>query len=169
MLNKLAETMLANSLPAERRHAEVKMWEASKLTHIATASRNAITMRFLRWRLEMCQLIAFYDKEVRTSVRANMQSLAWQQPGAAAIRHVGVQFTHARQPMHRRAEAPSHRRAEAVQPQAAASAPSAPLAVSSLSRYIRDNRVALEEQKRMMKANARKKKLMSCLGPLPCQ
>ena len=153
MLNKSAEIMLANSLPAERRHAEVQMWEASKLTHIATASRNAITMRFLWWRLEMCQLIAFYDKEVRRSVRANMQSLAWEQPGAAAIRHVGVQVTPARQS--------SHRRAEAVQPQAAASAPSAPLAVSSMSRYIRDNRVALEarkEQKRMMEANAREKK-----------
>ena len=48
LFDKICEACLATSLPVERRHAEIKKWEASKLTHIATASRNAIQMRYLR-------------------------------------------------------------------------------------------------------------------------
>ena len=46
MLDRLVEILLTNSLEAERRHAQIKKWEGSKLTHISTASRNAIATRF---------------------------------------------------------------------------------------------------------------------------
>ncbi len=36
MLNRLAELLMVHSLDVERRHAEVKKWESSKLKHIAT-------------------------------------------------------------------------------------------------------------------------------------
>lgn len=49
----LVTLQFSQSLAAERRHAEVKQWEGSKLSHIATASRNAIATRYLRWRGEM--------------------------------------------------------------------------------------------------------------------
>ena len=39
-----------HSLEVERRHKEVKLWEASKVVHIATASRNAIATRFAKER-----------------------------------------------------------------------------------------------------------------------
>ena len=48
VLNKLATIMLSNSLEAERRAAQTKKWEGSDLTHIATASRSAISARHLR-------------------------------------------------------------------------------------------------------------------------
>ena len=90
MIDRLAEIMLANSLEAERRHAQVNKLEGSKLTHIATASRNAISMRFLRWRQEQSQLIDSCTNELRKVVRTNLQSLAWQQPNASAWRSVGI-------------------------------------------------------------------------------
>ena len=98
MIDRLAEIMLANSLDAERRHAQVKKWEGSKLTHIATASRNAISMRFLRWRQEQSQLIDSCTNEIRKVMRTNLQSLAWQQPNASAWRSVGIRWTATRQP-----------------------------------------------------------------------
>ena len=95
LFDRVAEILLANSLDSERRHAEIKQWERSKLTHIATASRNAISMRFLRWRTEQCTLIESYTKNLRKAVRSNLQALAWQEPDASAWRPAGVRSTSA--------------------------------------------------------------------------
>ena len=59
MLDKLAELLLANALPAERKFAEVKQWEGSKLSHIASASRDAIATRYMRWRDGMCDALEY--------------------------------------------------------------------------------------------------------------
>ena len=88
LVDKLCELTFATSLAVERAHAEVKKWEASKLTHIATASRNAIHMRFLKWREEECRRIADKQRALRRAVRTNLQSLAWQD--APDARPVGV-------------------------------------------------------------------------------
>lgn len=89
---RLAEIVLANSLDAERRHAEVKQWEGSKLTHIATASRNALTARFLRWRQQQSDLIEAALMQLRRSLRTNVQALAWQQPHST-WRPQGIRWT----------------------------------------------------------------------------
>ena len=95
LFDRLCEILLANSLAAERRHAEIKQWERSKLTHIATASRNAIAMRFLRWRAEQCKLIESCTNDLRRAVRSNLQSLAWQEPDASAWRPAGIRLASA--------------------------------------------------------------------------
>lgn len=119
---------MASSLPVERRHSEVKKWEASKLTHIAAASRNAIAMRFLRWREEQCLKVDAKQKELRRSVRSNLQSLAWKH--ASANRPAGLKRSGS----------------EVGQPQAAADV----AAGKAMSGYIAENRTALEGQKTNM-------------------
>ena len=89
LFDRLAEVTLANSLPAERRHAEIKQWERSKLSHLATASRNAIAMRFLRWRSEQSKLVESYAMTLRKALRTNVQAIAWQEPDASAWRPAG--------------------------------------------------------------------------------
>ena len=92
LLDGLCMVTMANSLPAERRHSEIKKWEASKLTHIAAASRNAIAMRFLRWRGEQCLKVDAKQKELRRNARTNATALAWKQ---ADNRPSGVRFAKA--------------------------------------------------------------------------
>ena len=98
MFDKLAEVLLSNSLEAERHHAQVKQWEGSKLTHIATASRNKIARRYLRWRDEMCDLIRCHATDFRKAVRTNLQALAWAGPAGDELRPAGVQWSTTRQP-----------------------------------------------------------------------
>ena len=93
MLDRLAAILLTNSLEAERRHAQVKKWEGSKLTHISRASGNAIATRFLRWRQLHCELFARTERDIQKLVRSNVQALIWKQPGAEACRPVGARFS----------------------------------------------------------------------------
>ena len=76
-LDKLCEIVMGSSLPVERAHSEVKKWEASKLTHIAVASRNMILMRFLKWREEECRKILAKQQALRRVARTNLQALLW--------------------------------------------------------------------------------------------
>ena len=92
LLDGICVVAMANSLPAERRHSEIKKWEASKLTHIAAASRNAIAMRFLRWRGEQCLKVDAKQKELRRTLRTNATALAWKQ---ADNRPSGLRFAKA--------------------------------------------------------------------------
>ena len=96
MLNRLAELLMVHSLDVERRHAEVKKWESSKLKHIATASRNAMIKRYLVWRQRQCDLLATAQREIYKLTRTNLQALVWQNP--YAIRPVGQLFSASRQP-----------------------------------------------------------------------
>ena len=139
LLEEFASVALASSLQAERGHAEVKKWEASKLTHIAVASRNAICMRYLKWRDEQCRLVACKQQALRRAVRTNLQALAWKASPQIC-------------PM------PRWRPATGGPPQAAA--PGQPPAVAerdpeadaaaghAMSAFVAEHRQALEEQKR---------------------
>ena len=83
MLDRLVEILLTNSLEAERRHAQIKKWEGSKLTHIATASRNAIVKRYLVWREGVV-------RSPRSSTAGDQQANTHQRAStrvAAAARH----------------------------------------------------------------------------------
>ena len=98
MLDRLAEVLLTTSLEVERRHAQIKKWEGSKLVHIANASRNAIATRFLRWRTQQCDHLATLERGLHKLVRTNLQALRWSQPAVVANRPAGVKFTASRQP-----------------------------------------------------------------------
>ena len=89
LLDGICLVTMASSLPVERRHAEIKKWESSKLTHIAAASRNAIAMRFLRWREVQCRQVEAKQKDLRRTVRSHVGSLAWKDAGQN--RPAGVQ------------------------------------------------------------------------------
>ena len=83
MLNRLTQLLMVHSIDAERRHAEVKKWESSKLKHITTAPRNAIIKRHLRWRQEQCDLLTSLQAEINKLTRTHVNALVWQQPHAA--------------------------------------------------------------------------------------
>jgi len=149
LLDKLAEVLLAHSLDVERRHAEVKQWEASKLSHIATVSRNAMTTRYLRWRDEMCDALQLHTRSLRRSVRTNIQALEWQQP--TAVRPVGIRWSASRS---------TSFGSEASEPPAssAKSGPRASPASSSTASSatgVIGHRDALVERKASLVANAR--------------
>ena len=98
MLDRLVEILLTTSLEVERRHAQIKKWEGSKLVHIANASRNAIATRFLRWRTQQCDHIAKLQRDYHKLVRTNLQALRWSEPAVVAYRPVGVRFSASIQP-----------------------------------------------------------------------
>lgn len=75
MLDRLVEVLLTTSLEVERRHAQIKKWEGSKLVHIANASRNAIATRFLRWRTQQCDRLAKLERSMQKLLRTNLQAL----------------------------------------------------------------------------------------------
>ena len=55
LVDDIIERLFVTSIEVERRHAEVKQCNSSgKLAHIATVSRNAIILRFSRWREQQC-------------------------------------------------------------------------------------------------------------------
>ena len=143
LLDGICLVAMANSLPVERRHSEVKKWEASKLTHIAAASRNAIAMRFLRWRGEQCLLVDAKQKELRRSVRTNLQSLAWKE---VENRPVGL----------RRAGSGVSQTEAAVDDSAGA----------AMSAFIAENRPTLEARKNEMVIRA-DSELQSLLASFP--
>ena len=98
MLDRLVQVLLTTSMEAERRHARIKKWEGSKLTHIANASRNAIATRFLRWRQQQCDILAALERGMNKLMRTNLQAFRWQEPAVVACRPVGVRFSVSRQP-----------------------------------------------------------------------
>ena len=71
------------SLDVERWHAQAKRWEASKLTHVANASRNVFLQRYLRERHEDSVTCHKAGEKVRKAKYLNTQSILWQaQPQA---------------------------------------------------------------------------------------
>ena len=57
-IHQLCEEALSTSLPVERRLGEVKQWETSRSTNIATASRNMIIVRFAKQREHLARAVA---------------------------------------------------------------------------------------------------------------
>jgi len=78
-VEQLCEEGLCTSLPAERRLAEAKRWESSKVTHIATASRDFICKRFAKQRESKAREIEKAQKNCRRLKIVSKGSLAWQE------------------------------------------------------------------------------------------
>ena len=94
LLGDVAEHLFYTSIEVERRHAEVNNWNpARKLAHIATVSRNAIILRFARWRAAKTQALERAAEEVRKAKRTHWSALAWKGAASEAERPVGARFT----------------------------------------------------------------------------
>ena len=58
VLQQLLAEALSTSLPVERLPGHVKQWEMSKITNLATASRNMIVTRFAKKREKLVAHLA---------------------------------------------------------------------------------------------------------------
>jgi hypothetical protein len=76
-IHQLCEEALASSLPVERRLGEVKQWETSRSTNIATASRNMLIVRYAKQRERLAQDLAAAMQKFRRAQRTNLQSLTF--------------------------------------------------------------------------------------------
>ena len=65
-----------SSLPVERRHAELKRWETSRLVHVAAASRNALLNRLMAGRLEAEALFSPAKSELDRVMRCGIRQVA---------------------------------------------------------------------------------------------
>ena len=88
-LQRTCQEALATSLPAERRHAEAKRWETSKVTHIATASRDMMCARHAKHREARALALEAAAREVRRCRKLRKENLAWR---VDALRPRGRQF-----------------------------------------------------------------------------
>ena len=83
MLDNTFARATASSLDVERKHAEARRWETSKLTHVATAARNCFLQRYLRERLQASKLFEQAQRNVRRASHVATTSLEWEtQPQA---------------------------------------------------------------------------------------
>ena len=77
-VEQLCEEALSTSLPVERRFGEVKQWERSRSTNIATASRNMIMVRFAKQREQLANAAAAAVSKLRRARMTKTTSLKWQ-------------------------------------------------------------------------------------------
>ena len=78
LLQQICNQLLCHSLDVERKVAQVKLWETSKVTHIATASQNNICARFAKDREEKSLAIGHALTALR---KAKMRrSTNWKDP-----------------------------------------------------------------------------------------
>ena len=71
-------SVAASTLEVERRHAQAKRWEAARLTHIATASRDCILRRYWAERAATEAREAVLAADRVKAKKLNKWSVAWQ-------------------------------------------------------------------------------------------
>ena len=91
-LEQICKELLCHSLDVERKVAQVKLWESSKVTHIATASQNNICARFAKDREEKSEAIDRAFKALRKARKMrtsnSLLKVPEQQPGyGSRFRH----------------------------------------------------------------------------------
>ena len=80
-LEQLCKKFVCHSLDVERKVAQVKLWETSKVTHIATASQNNICARFAKDREEKSVAIDHALKALRKAKRMKSSNAGWKSDG----------------------------------------------------------------------------------------
>ena len=95
-LQQLGEEALSTSLDVERQLGQVKQWEMSKSTNIATASRNMIVVRFANNREKLVAKVAAATRRLQRAMRLKCTSMAWKADPQAAP--VGKRWTADYQP-----------------------------------------------------------------------
>ena len=88
-LELLLNSLMTTTLEVERRHAQVKRLETSKLTHVASASRNAILRRYQARLARLRAVLATARAEGRRASRTNMSALTWRELPDAVGRPLG--------------------------------------------------------------------------------
>ncbi len=77
-IEKVCSEAFCTSLSVERKHNQVRQWETSCNTHIASASRNLMHSRFLKFREEKSLALAAASQRLRRAQRKTVGSLKWQ-------------------------------------------------------------------------------------------
>ena len=88
-LEQIANDLLSHSLDAERRAAQVKHWESTKVTHIATASLNNICARFAHERENKSLAIDAALKRLQKARKSRVESILWKN---SDLRPDGIRF-----------------------------------------------------------------------------
>jgi hypothetical protein len=97
------EAAIASTLEVERRHAQAKRNEGSRLTHVASASRNHILRRYKRPQVLANEAKARALDMQRKAARLSTQSLAWERLPAARPQATGClrrRKAHTKPPSH---------------------------------------------------------------------
>ena len=71
--------MMTTTLEVERRHTQVERLETSKLTHVASASRNAILRRYQARVAGLRDALAKARAEERRAIRTHLWALTWRE------------------------------------------------------------------------------------------
>ena len=87
-MQQICEEALSTSLPCERRLGEVKQWETSRSTNIATASRNMIAVRFAKQREQLSNELAVATRKLRRARMYSVTSYKWEADLASRPRGV---------------------------------------------------------------------------------
>ena len=87
-MQQICEEALSTSLPCERRLGEVKQWETSRSTNIATASRNMIAVRFAKQREQLSNELAAATRKLRRARMYSVTSYKWEADLASRPRGV---------------------------------------------------------------------------------
>lgn len=72
-----------STLEVERRHAQARRWEGTKLTHVAVASRKCFLQRYARERREHSEAFARAEESLRRAKYSHTQNLVWERQGSA--------------------------------------------------------------------------------------
>ena len=78
LLEQICREILCHSLDVERRAAQAKHWETSKITHIATASRNTICVRYAMEREAKALALVDAMKKLQHARKMTSTALAWR-------------------------------------------------------------------------------------------
>ena len=118
MIDTIAKTVLANSLDAERRHAQAKELATKKrLRRVGQASRDLIQIRYLRWRDEVVDALRLHETHLQRVLRTNIQALAWAQPEKDQTWPTGNKWSTEHQPSEAVPQAKKEERAVAADTQ----------------------------------------------------
>ena len=90
ILQLFLESAAATTLEVERRHAQAKRSEQSRVIHMASASRNCLLRRFLAGAAAASAARREADGQLQRALRTNVQSLAWQELPRALPRHAAA-------------------------------------------------------------------------------
>ena len=86
LLEQICKKLVCHSLDVERKAAQVKRWETTKVTHIATASQNNISARFAKEREEKSLAIERALKALRRAQKMRITSYNWTNERPDGIR-----------------------------------------------------------------------------------
>ena len=86
---QLCEETLASSLPVERRLGQVKQWETSRSTNIATSSRDMLVVRYAKQRDRLAQVLAASMRKLRRAQKTTVGSMVFlAEPPMLSLIHI---------------------------------------------------------------------------------